>query len=88
MIPDFEWSNFGSSLYLHNSQIFFSQGDHEHLVSFMDAHLANVDDPQFGRKYPYERSVGMTHSKYCIVCSNRVAKWVTSGNQRVNTVAI
>jgi hypothetical protein len=51
----------------------------------MDAHLLSASDPQLVRQYPFERSIGLAHSRYCIVCNNQVAKWITSGNDRVSS---
>lgn len=63
--------------------VYMHQGDHEHLIAFIDARLMTVDDPQHKRNYPFERSIGLSHSKYCIVCCDKIARWVTSENDRV-----
>ena len=61
----------------------FLQGHHEHLFSFTDARLLSVDDPQRVADYPFERSVGTQHSKFCMICDVNISKWVTENNERV-----
>ena len=43
----------------------------------------SVTDEQRPSHYPVERSVGSKHSKFCMVCSIDIAKWVTRDNERV-----
>ena len=57
------------------------QGEHEHLLSFTEARLVSADDPQRLAAYPYERCAGIHHSRFCMMCSVNVAKWVTTENQ-------
>ncbi len=64
--------------------VYVHQGDHEHLISFVDVRLASVDDVQWPSSYPMERAISVTHSKMCMVCNIYVAKWVTKNNQRVS----
>ena len=64
--------------------ISFFQGDHEHLISFVDARLVSVQDVQNPKAYPYERGIGMSHSKICMACNKLIAKWVTRNNDRVS----
>lgn len=63
--------------------VYVHQGHHEHLFSFIDARLMAWDDPQYYTSYPFERSQGIPRSKYCMMCSVSVAKWVTQDNKRV-----
>ena len=49
----------------------------------MEGHLLSVDDVQLAKNYPYERSVGSVHSRYCTVCEVNVAEWITTTNVRV-----
>ncbi|TRY63218.1 hypothetical protein TCAL_10334 [Tigriopus californicus] len=63
--------------------VYVHQGHHEHLFSFNDARLMAWDDPQYAPSYPFERSQGTLRSKYCMICSLNVAKWVTQDNIRV-----
>ena len=62
----------------------FFKGDHEHLISFVDARLVSVQDVQNPKAYPYERGIGMSHSKICMACNKLIAKWVTRNNDRVS----
>ena len=63
--------------------IFSLQGQHEHLFTFTDARLLSVDDPQRVSDYPFERSVGTQHSRFCMICDVHISKWVTEDNERV-----
>jgi len=63
--------------------VYVHQGEHEHLLSFTEARLVSADDPQRLAAYPYERCAGIHHSRFCMMCSVNVAKWVTTENQRV-----
>ena len=49
----------------------------------MDARLLSVQDVQNPKAYPYERGIGMAHSKMCMACNKLIAKWVTRNNDRV-----
>ena len=71
---------------MYNYFIFLSffKGDHEHLISFVDARLVSVQDVQNPKAYPYERGIGMSHSKICMACNKLIAKWVTRNNDRVS----
>ena len=66
----------------------FFKGDHEHLISFVDARLVSVQDVQNPKAYPYERGIGMSHSKICMACNKLIAKWVTRNNDRVSKYAV
>lgn len=66
---------------------FHFQGDHEHLISFVEARLLSADDHQKLSAYPFERSAGMVHSKMCMVCNTFIAKWITVDNERVMSCA-
>ena len=50
----------------------------------MDARLVSVQDVQNPKAYPYERGIGMSHSKICMACNKLIAKWVTRNNDRVS----
>ena len=50
----------------------------------MDARLLSVQDVQNPKAYPYERGIGMSHSKICMACNKLIAKWVTRNNDRVS----
>ena len=63
--------------------VYVHQGQHEHLLVFTDARLLSPDDPQRVQAYPFERSSGVHHSRFCMVCSTNISKWVTTGNTRV-----
>jgi len=63
--------------------VYVHQGQHEHLLSFTEARLVSADDPQYAATYPFERSSGIHHSRFCMICSVNVAKWVTTDNERV-----
>lgn len=63
--------------------VYVHQGDHEHLISFVEARLVSTQDLQNPEAYPYERGVGMVHSKMCMACNKFIAKWVTCNNERV-----
>ena len=65
--------------------VYVHQGDHEHLFSFVGARLLSADDVQKAEEYPFERSVGMVHSKMCMICNIFIAKWITTNNERVST---
>ena len=64
--------------------VYVHQGDHEHLISFVEARLLSADDGQKLSSYPFERSSGMIHSKMCMVCNTFIAKWITEKNDRVS----
>jgi len=63
--------------------VYVHQGDHEHLISFVEARLVSAEDSQKISSYPFERSMGMIHSKKCMVCNIFIAKWITVNNDRV-----
>jgi len=63
--------------------VYVHQGEHEHLVSFVDARLMGVDDVQAPSAYPFERSVSSKQSTYCTACSVNIATWITTDNDRV-----
>ena len=63
--------------------LYTHQGNHEHLFSFIDVRLLGPGDPQSVSEYPLIRSVGYQAGKYCMVCQNTIANWVTMDNQRV-----
>ena len=45
--------------------------------------MLSVDDPQKVADYPFERSVGTQHSRFCMMCDVNISKWVTENNERV-----
>lgn len=59
------------------------QGNHEHLISFIDVRLLGPMDPQKIQEYPLIRSLGSQNSKFCMVCQTCIAVWVTMDNVRV-----
>merc|ERR1719228_706656 len=63
--------------------VYQHQGNHEHLVSFIDIRLLAPSDPQSLADYPLLRSVGAQNSRYCMICQTCIAVWVTMDNQRV-----
>lgn len=63
--------------------VYVHQGDHEHLFSFIDARLLSVDDVHKPSRYPFERSVGTQHSRFCMICDVSVARYITTDNERV-----
>ncbi len=71
------------TLRLGHPYVYVHQGEHEHLISFTDARLMGVNDEPSLAKYPIERCVATKHSKYCMVCSVDIARWITTDNDRV-----
>lgn len=63
--------------------VYVHQGNHEHLFTFTDARLVSVDDEQRPSRYPFERSVGNQHSKFCMICNVNIATFITTNNERV-----
>jgi len=63
--------------------VYVHQGYHEHLFSFVDARLLSIDDVQKPSRYPFERSVGNQHSRFCMICDVNVSRYVTTDNERV-----
>lgn len=63
--------------------VYVHQGEHEHLISFVDIRLIGKDDPQRPSDYPLVRSLGAQQSKYCMVCETYIAKWATKNHSRV-----
>jgi len=59
------------------------QGNHEHLISFIDVRMLGPMDPQRVTDYPMIRSMGSQNSRYCMVCQTCIAVWVTMNNTRV-----
>lgn len=59
------------------------QGNHEHLISFIDIRLLGPMDPQSVTDYPLVRSIGSQQSRYCMICQTCIAVWVTMDNTRV-----
>ena len=47
--------------------VYVHQGEHEHLLSFVDIRLVGKDDPQRPNDYPLVRSLGAQQSKYDMV---------------------
>lgn len=67
--------------------VYVHQGEHEHLLSFTDARLLGVHDDPNPNHYPIERCTATKHSKYCMVCSVDIARWITSDNDRVRALS-
>jgi snRNA-activating protein complex subunit 3 len=63
--------------------VYTHQGEHEHLLSFVDIRILGPDDPQRPNDYPMIRSLGAQQSRYCMVCETYIAAWVTKNHQRV-----
>jgi len=61
------------------------QGNHEHLLSFVDIRLVGPEDPQARDNYPLVRSVGSQMPKYCDICQTCIAVWVCRDHIRVPT---
>jgi len=61
------------------------QGNHEHLVSFVDIRLVGPGDPQSEKDYPMLRSVGSQMPRYCDICQTCIAVWVCKDHIRVPT---
>jgi len=59
------------------------QGNHEHLVSFIDVRLLGPEDPQSLVDYPMIRSVGSQMPRYCDICQTCIAVWVCMNHSRV-----
>merc|ERR1711915_621131 len=59
------------------------QGNHEHLVSFVDIRLVGPGDPQSEKDYPMLRSVGSQMPRYCDICQTCIAVWVCKDHIRV-----
>jgi len=63
--------------------VYQHQGNHEHLLSFIDIRFLSPMDPQKITDYPLIRSLGSQLSRYCMVCQTSIAVWVTMNNRRV-----
>merc|ERR1719319_520980 len=63
--------------------VYVHQGEHEHLLSFVDIRLVGKDDPQRPNDYPLVRSLGAQQSKYCMVCETYISDWATKNHSRV-----
>lgn len=59
------------------------QGNHEHIVSFIDMRLLCPEDPQNKDEYPLVRSLGSQMPRYCHVCQTSIAVWVCKNHSRV-----
>ena len=59
------------------------QGNHEHLLSFVDIRLVGPGDPQSEKDYPLLRSVGSQMPRYCDICQTCIAVWVCKDHIRV-----
>jgi len=70
-------------LRLGHPYLYTHQGEHEHLLSFVDIRILGPDDPQRPNDYPMVRSVGSQQSRYCMVCETYTAIWVTKNHDRV-----
>lgn len=70
-------------LRLGHPYVYTHQGEHEHLISFIDIRLLGSEDPQRPSDYPLIRSLGSQQSRYCMVCETYIAVWVTTDNNRV-----
>merc|ERR550519_141162 len=70
-------------LRLGHPYVYTHQGEHEHLLSFVDIRILGPDDPQRPNDYPLIRSVGAQQSRYCMVCETYIAAWVTKNHDRV-----
>lgn len=62
--------------------VYTHQGNHEHLISFIDVRLLAPADPQRVTDYPLIRALGNQAARYCMVCQSSVAVWVTMDNVR------
>jgi len=71
------------SLRLGYPYLYVHQGNHEHLMSFVDIRLLSSTDPQKVTDYPLIRALGNQAAKFCMVCQASVAVWVTMNNIRV-----
>jgi len=63
--------------------VYTHQGEHEHLLSFIDIRQLGPEDPQRPSHYPLIRSLGSQQSRYCMICETYIAVWVTTNNDRV-----
>ena len=63
--------------------MFQHQGNHEHLISFIDVRLVGPGDPQSEKDYPLLRSVGSQMPRYCDICQTCIAVWVCRDHIRV-----
>jgi hypothetical protein len=73
----------GLELRLGYPYLYQHQGNHEHLVSFVDVRLVGPGDPQTEASYPLVRSVGSQMPKYCDICQTCIAVWVCKDHARV-----
>jgi len=71
------------TLRLGHPYVYTHQGEHEHLLSFIDIRVLGPEDPQRPSDYPMIRSLGSQQSRYCMVCETYIAVWVTTDNDRV-----
>jgi len=63
--------------------LYTHQGNHEHLISFIDIRLVGPEDPQSLTNYPLIRSVGSQMPRYCDICQTCIAVWVCMDHSRV-----
>lgn len=73
----------GLTMRLGYPYLYQHQGNHEHIVSFIDVRLLGRNDPQSANEYPMVRSLGTQVPKYCNVCNFQVASWVCINHTRV-----
>lgn len=73
----------GLSIRMGYPYLYQHQGNHEHLVSFIDCRLVGPEDPQVLTDYPLIRSVGSQMPRYCDVCQTCIAVWVCKDHSRV-----
>lgn len=63
-------------LYLH-------QGNCEHLIVFKDLRLIHPDDSHVINHYPMYQETYSKKSLHCMICENRIVRWITYDNSRL-----
>ena len=73
----------GLTMRLGYPYLYQHQGNHEHILSFIDVRLLGPNDPQSKNEYPMVRSLGTQVPKYCNICLSKVASWLCNNHSRL-----
>ncbi|XP_023234841.1 snRNA-activating protein complex subunit 3-like isoform X1 [Centruroides sculpturatus] len=63
--------------------VYLHQGYCEHLIVFKDIRLIHPDDSHLINHYPMYEETHSKKSLHCMICENRIVRWITYNNTRL-----